>query len=314
MSRVLLTGATGFVGRHALAALVRDGHEVHAVARAAGPPQADVTWHALDLLDLSAPGVALIDELRPEVIMHLAWYAAHGEFWTSTENVRWVEASLALLRAFAAAGGRRAVFAGTCAEYDWANDRLDEDAPLRPATLYGASKHALQVVAQAFCDQAGVELAWGRLFFLYGPYEDPARFVSSIILALLRGEPASMTPGTQRRDFMHTADAGDAFAALVGADVCGPVNVASGKALTLRELAETIAARIDGAELRVGARPLAPDDPPALTTAARRLREEVGWTPAIGLSEGLDQVIGWWRERLVDDARVPPSPPRRVAP
>lgn len=313
MSRVLLTGATGFVGRHALAELARDGHEVHAVARTVGPAAAGVTWHALDLLDDGAPGAALIGELEPEVFVHLAWYAAHGKFWTSTENVRWVECSLALLRAFAAAGGRRAVIAGTCAEYDWANERLDEDAPLRPATLYGASKHALHTLAQAFCEQVDVELAWGRLFFLYGPDEDPARFVSSIVLALLRGEPASMTPGTQRRDFLHTADAGAAFAALAASDVCGPVNVASGEALALRELAEAIAVRIDGGELRVGARPLAPGDPPALTTAARRLREEVGWTPALSISEGLDQVIGWWRERLVDDAGVPPRPLRPSA-
>jgi nucleoside-diphosphate-sugar epimerase len=307
VSRVLLTGATGFVGRHALDALVRDGHEVHAVARSAGPETSGVSWHTVDLLAPGEPGAALIGDIEPEVLVHLAWYAAHGKFWSSAENLRWVGCSLALLRAFAAAGGRRAVVAGTCAEYDWSQEFLDEGAPLRPATLYGAAKHGLHTVAQAFCAQAGVELAWGRLFFLYGPYEDPARFVSSIVLALLRGEPASMTAGTQRRDFLHTADAGGAFAALAGSDLQGPVNIACGQAIALRDLAEAIAARIDGADLRVGARPIPPGDPPALLTAALRLREEVGWSPSIGIDEGLDQVIAWWRERLVQDAGDGPA-------
>ncbi|MEA2334601.1 MAG: hypothetical protein QOG40_1091, partial [Solirubrobacteraceae bacterium] len=146
MSRVLLTGSTGFVGRHTLEALVRGGHEVHAVARSAGPPTDGVSWHTVDLLDPAAPGAALISDVEPEMLVHLAWYAAHGSFWSSTQNLRWVECSLALLRAFAAAGGRRAVIAGTCAEYDWSQECLDEDAPLNPATLYGAAKHGLRTV------------------------------------------------------------------------------------------------------------------------------------------------------------------------
>jgi nucleoside-diphosphate-sugar epimerase len=310
VSRVLLTGATGFVGRHALDALARDGHEVHAVARSAGPATAGVSWHALDLLAPGAPGQALIADVEPEVLVHLAWYAAHGKFWNSAENLRWVECSLALLRAFALAGGRRAVIAGTCAEYDWSLQCLDEDAPLRPATLYGAAKHGLRIVAQAFCEQAQLELAWGRLFFLYGPFEDPGRFVSSIALALLRGERAAMTAGTQRRDFLHAADAGRAFAALADSEVQGPVNIASGESIALRDLAEAIAARIDGAQLDVGARATAPGDPPALVTAARRLREEVGWRPSIGIEQGVEQVVGWWRERLAGEVRDLPAPRR----
>lgn len=310
MSRVLLTGASGFVGRHALAALVRAGHEVHAVARTPELAQVGVTWHAVELLDGNVD--RLLADVEPELLVHLAWYAEHRKFWSSPENVRWVEASLALLRAFADSGGRRAVLAGTCAEYDWSVELLDEDAPLRPATLYGSAKHSLHVVAEPFCAEVGVELAWARLFFLYGPYEDPRRFVPSIVLALLRGEPARMTVGTQRRDFLHAADAGAAFAALADSEVVGAVNLARGTAYALRDLAEQIARRIEGAELQLGALATPADEPAALLTNARRLREEVGWTPRIGLDEGLDEVIGWWRARLLDGTREPSvlHPPR----
>ncbi len=295
MSRVLLTGASGFVGRHALAALAGAGHEVHAVARQPGTPVAGVTWHEADLL----AGSEIVAEIEPEILVHLAWYAEHGRFWSSLENPRWVEASLELLRRFAAVGGRRAVIAGSCAEYEWSSERYSERSALRPATLYGAAKHGLHVIASALAEQEGFELAWGRLFLLYGPDEAPERFVPSLIVALLQGRPAPMTDGAQIRDFLHSADAGAAFAALADSAVTGAVNVASGDATALRELARQIARRVGGEQLlRVGAVASREGEPPSLVADVRRLRDEVGWSPSIELDEGLDLVISWWRERL----------------
>jgi nucleoside-diphosphate-sugar epimerase len=295
VSRVLLTGATGFIGRQALTALVTAGHEVHAVARHpnVGPP--GVTWHKADLLI----DRAVVEQVEAEVLVHLAWYAEHRRFWTSGENVRWVEASLALLRAFAVAGGRRAVMAGTCAEYEWSRDVYAESAPLVPATLYGAAKHGLHVVSSALCKQLDIQLAWGRLFFLYGPHEAPGRFVPSMVLALMRGEPARMTEGTQRRDFLHSADSGAAFAALANSDITGAVNIATGQAVSLRELAEQIARHLGREELlRVGAVAGAEDEVPALVADVTRLHDELGWRPQIELADGLADVIAWWRERI----------------
>jgi len=149
MSRILLTGATGFIGRHVLPRLQGD---VHAVTRHASPAGDGVTWHRADLL----ASAAIVTEVRPEVLVHLAWYVEPGRYWTAPENIRWVEASLALLRAFAAAGGRRAVLAGTSAEYDWQalGGRCHEQrTPLRPATLYGAAKHALHTAAAPYAER-----------------------------------------------------------------------------------------------------------------------------------------------------------------
>jgi nucleoside-diphosphate-sugar epimerase len=293
VSRVLLTGATGFIGRQALTALASGAHEVHAVARRRGPDVPGVTWHEVDLLEELGP----IKPLKPEILVHLAWYAEHGKFWTSVENVRWVEASLELLRWFAAMGGRRAVMAGTCAEYEWSRDVYPESAPIALATLYGAAKHGLHVIARGLCDELGIGLAWGRLFFLYGPFESPGRFVPSIVRPLLRGEPARMTAGTQRRDYLHSADAGAAFAALAGSELTGAVNIASGQSLSLRELGEEIARRLGREELlEVGATPMSANDPLSLVADVSRLRDELGWTPEVSLSDGLDDVIGWWRE------------------
>jgi len=290
----MLTGATGFVGRHSLAALTRAGHEVHAVARRRGPDQPGVIWHEADLL----AGCEVVFDVEPESLLHLAWYAEHGKFWSSPENVRWVEASLALMRALVAVGGRRLVMAGTCAEYAWSRAVYSEGAPERPATLYGAAKHGLHVIAAALAEQTGLSLAWGRLFFLYGPFEAPERFVPSIVLPLLRGERAPMTEGSQRRDFLHVADAGAAFAALIDSSLTGAVNIASGVGVTLRELAVLIARQAGSPELLdVGAMPLREGEPRSIVAEVNRLHGELGWVPRIALEDGVKETVEWWRSR-----------------
>jgi nucleoside-diphosphate-sugar epimerase len=298
VSRVLVTGASGFIGRHALAPLAAAGHEVHAVARRAGPPAGAVTWHEADLLAPRATEV--VSAVAPTHLLHLAWYAEHGRFWTAPENVQWVQASLALLHAFAAAGGRRAVVAGTCAEYDWTagTGTFAEDAPLRPATLYGAAKRGLHEVAAAFADQAGFALAWGRVFFLYGADEAPKRLFASVAGALLAGEPARTTEGTQVRDFLHVDDVGAAFAALMDTGVTGAVNLGSGEGVAVRDAVTEIARAAGRPDLlELGALPPRPGEPPRLVADARRLREEVGFAPRIGLREGIARMLDELRSR-----------------
>ena len=299
MTRVLATGATGFIGAQVLEPLRRAGHELHAVSRTARPPDADVVWHDVDLL---APGAAarLVAEIRPEKLMHLAWYAEHGRFWTAPENVAWAEATLSLLRAFVDAGGRRVVIGGTCAEYDWSHAVLSEaTTPLAPATLYGISKHATRLLAAAYAREVGFELAWGRVFFLYGPGEAPERLVPSIARALLAGEEAQTTSGTQVRDFMHVSDVGAAFAALLDSPVQGPVNIATGQGVAVRDLVELVGRHVGHPELlRIGALPQRDGEPPELVADVAILREQVGFTPAYSLDRGLADAVEWWRRTL----------------
>jgi nucleoside-diphosphate-sugar epimerase len=281
MTRVLLTGATGFIGSHVRSTLADRGHEVHA-----------------NTADLLAPGAAeeAVRAAGATHLLHLAWYAVPGKFWTAPENRAWVDATVALLRAFYAAGGQRAVGAGTCAEYDWNGaGLLSEDAtPLRPATLYGQSKVAAFEAGAAL----GGELAWGRIFFLYGPGEHPDRLVSSVARRLLAGEEAPTSEGTQVRDFMHVADVAGAFAALVDADVTGPVNIGSGEPVTVREVVDEIGRAAGRPDLlRPGALPQREGEPPELIAETHRLRDEVGFRRRYDLASGIRDTVDWWRTR-----------------
>jgi nucleoside-diphosphate-sugar epimerase len=300
MTRVLVTGGSGFIGRMALAALRQRGLEVVALtsrARGERPAVQGVRWEVADLLGPEGAD-RVVSEVAPTHLLHLAWYAEPGVFWRSEENLRWVEGSLRLLRAFHAAGGRRAVLAGSCAEYAWGDEThcVEAETPLEPATLYGASKHALHTVADAYARETGMSLAWGRVFFVFGPFEHPARLVSSVARALTRGEEAPTSRGQQVRDFLCSIDLGDAFAALLASDVRGAVNLASGEQVRLLELVESVARAAGRPELlRVGARPRPTGEPAVLTADVTRLREEVGWSPARPLTERVDETVAWWR-------------------
>lgn len=299
MKRVLLTGAGGFVGRHCLHALLAQGYQVHAVAsRKHVPPPAlpGVRWYCADLLDRGQIS-ALLAEVRPTHLLHCAWYAVPGEYWTATENFHWVGASLHLLEAFAGEGGQRVVGVGSCAEYDWHDGHCSELATaLKPATTYGVCKHAFQLLLTAFSKQTRLSAAWGRLFFLYGPHESQERLVASAIRSILLGEPARCTHGRQIRDFLHVQDAADALVALLESDVLGPVNIASGAPVAVLEVVQEIADQLERPNLvRLGALPASENEPPVLVADVARLRDEVRWSPRGDLASGLAETIKWWK-------------------
>jgi nucleoside-diphosphate-sugar epimerase len=303
MRKVLITGAGGFLGRHCLPHLAARADEVHAVVRPDSPPMAleascqfhTVHVHRANLLDPSAVE-GLATKVQASHLLHLAWVATSGEYWTSPENQAWVDASLRLLRAFAEHGGRRAVLAGTCAEYDWAAGRCREDwTPLKPASLYGECKNALRERAEAYARRAGLGVAWARLFFLYGPREAPRRLVPTVARALLRGEPALCSSGVQRRDFLHVEDAATALVDLLRSDLAGPVNIGSGKAVPVHAVVRRLAALVGRPDLlRLDALP-ATNEAALVVADVSRLREDVGWAPRFALDFGLAQTVEWWK-------------------
>jgi nucleoside-diphosphate-sugar epimerase len=298
--RVLLTGASGFIGRHCLAPLCAAGYEVHAVSsRERSTERPEAKWHRADLLD-KAQLDQLITRIKPTHLLHFAWYAIPGKYPTSSENLRWCQSTLELLRSFADNGGKRAVFAGTCFEYDSGYGFCNEElTPSRPSTFYGVCKNGTREVAAGFSRQFGITSAWGRIFYLYGPHEPKVRMVPAVVLALLRGENAPCSHGRQVRDFLHVEDTASAFVSLLQSEVEGTVNIASGEPITIRSLVEHIAALLNSRDrVEFGAIAAAPNDPPFLVADTRRLREEVGWQPRITLEDGLEDTINWWRKEL----------------
>jgi nucleoside-diphosphate-sugar epimerase len=294
MHSVLVTGGSGFIGSQTLAPLAARGFRVHVASRRIPSTAAvshDITFHKCDL-DSPEQVWRLLHETRPTHLLHLAWYAEHGRFWTSPKNLDCVAASLTLFRAFAECGGKRIVAAGTCAEYDWTTgaERFAESSPVKPHTLYGRAKDSLRAILEQWSTGAGLSSAWGRVFLLYGPGEDERRLVPSIAGPLAEGGIAKCLCGTHVRDFLHVNDVAAAFAALVDSAVTGPVNVSSGEGIELGQVARLLAGpSVPAGRLQIEQRPFTPENPQHIVGDATRLRDEVGWRPSRTLEQGLDE-------------------------
>ncbi len=291
MTRVLVTGGSGFIGYHVLEALTDRFADVHACSRKSRPWIPGVTWHRTDVLD---PVLfdQLVQKVRPEVLLLLAWFATPPDYWKSPLNLQWAAASLLMVDAFVRAGGQRIVGVGTCAEYAWSDSPCVEGVtPIRPASVYGGCKAAVWSAIEPFARDVGVTAAWARVFFVYGPdpSSSPTRLVPSLVNAMLDGEPARCRTAAHLRDFLYVSDVADALAALTLSGVRGAVNIGCGTATRVGAIAEGIADRLKHREL------LQMEDGPAqdahVVANVDRLRNEVGWQPRVTLDEGLNKAV-----------------------
>src|SRR5262245_24968903 len=300
--RVFLTGATGFIGSQVARRLVADGCEVYALLR----PDSN-TWRIEDIL----PALRIVEgdlfalqelgqrleAIKPDLCIHLAWYAEPGKYLTSLENVRYVSASLEMAARLARVGCERIVGAGTCIEYDVAQGYLTETSRLAPQTLYAASKLSVYLVLEQLARITPMSVAWVRFFYLYGPYEDERRLVSSVIRSLLQGRSPATTAGAQVRDWLHVADVASAAWAVAQSTLSERCKIGSGQPITVRQVVETIGDLLGKPELpELGALPYRADDPMFVCANNRRLLE-TGWTPRFDLKQGLLDAINWWKTR-----------------
>lgn len=307
--KVLLTGASGFVGSWVLHTLLAEGrHQVVITLRPGSDawrirhllPQVSVEPVALD----DSPAVsALLARQRPQAVLHLAWGGVAGAQRNYPAQWRNLSDALHLLEAAAAAGAQHWIGLGSQAEYGPCSQLIDEDTPTRPTTLYGSAKLATAQLALATGAVLGLRCAWLRLFSSYGPKDHGHWMIPSLIGALLRGERPAVTLGEQRWDYIHVRDVARAITAVLDApEARGIFNLGSGQALPLRQTIEALRDRVaPGAPIGFGEVPYRADQVMHLQADIRRLQQATGWSPRVGLAEGMDETVAWYRDN-------PPQP------
>lgn len=299
---VLVTGANGFVGSQVVRQLVASDVEVAALIRPGSRRHRlkDVA-DKIQILEAdirhSGAVAAKLARFRPDACIHTAWYAVPGKYLVAPENLDSLRASMGLLEELARAGCEHVVGVGTCFEYLMASVPLTEESPTKPTTLYAAAKLAFSLVAGQRLAQLGIGMAWARLFYLYGPFEDFRRLVPAAISALTSGRDFATTSGEQVRDYMHIADVASGLCKLSSERLAGAFNVCSGEAVTIAGLMETLGDLLGRPELiRLGAFPNREWDPMYVCGDNHKLRTQARWSPRYTLREGLADTIEWWKE------------------
>jgi nucleoside-diphosphate-sugar epimerase len=309
--RCLITGATGFVGGWLLKRLKEDGHRLAVLVR----PTSDL-WRIEPWLDevtilqgdlsniVSAAGK--IKEFAPEWIFHLAWSGGHSSAYHFDPNQVYanVPGSLELMRIAAASGAAVFVNLGSCVEYGVYRVPVRETDAVQPANLYGAAKHAVELLGEKLCPRLGLRFASFRLFWAYGPGDDDARLLPSLYRKLLRGERHAMTPGEQLWDLSYIEDVIDALVKVAETpDAAGFFNLGSGEPVSIRSVAQMVGAALGREELfGIGDLPYAAGQIMHLQADVSRLRAATGWEPKVSLAEGLRRTKDWY----LSGSRTPP--------
>jgi nucleoside-diphosphate-sugar epimerase len=267
---VLLTGATGFVGRQVLQALDLCGVRVRVVIRE-GTQSRLPTLECFETTVITEDMFAENDDWWANVckgvdaVIHVAWYAEPGKYLHSAKNIDCLAGTLQLAKGAARSKVRRFIGIGTCFEYDLAGGMLSIETPLRPLTPYAGAKAAAFMALSQWLPLQEVEFAWCRLFYLYGDGEDERRLVPYLRSKLTSGEPAELTSGNQIRDFLDVSEAGRMIVKTALSNQQGPVNICSGIPITVRQLTEQIAEEYGCRDLlKFGARPDNLIDPPCV--------------------------------------------------
>jgi nucleoside-diphosphate-sugar epimerase len=269
-SLILLTGAAGFVGRQVLHVLGERGCRVRPVVREgqqeklARDDVIDTIVTSPDIFTESAAWWARACH-GVDTVIHAAWYSEPGQYLQSPKNEECLSGTLLLAEGAVRAKVRRFVGVGTCFEYDLNAGPLSIKTPLRPSTPYARAKVDVFHALSASLPRQDVAFAWCRLFYLYGEGEDARRLVSYVRVRLQAGEPAELSSGTQVRGYLDVREAGRMIADVALGRQEGPVNICSGKPVTVREVAERIADEFGRRDLlRFGARADNPADPPSV--------------------------------------------------
>lgn len=293
---VVLTGATGFVGKHVLLEFLKNKFVVHVLGRTAPVlKHTNLHFHSIDLLDDSSSNnlVEIFSKIKPTTLLHLAWYVTPGKFWTSTENVTWVYKSFELLRIFNEHGGQRATFIGSCAEYSWEENEIcnEKTTALLPSTLYGQAKKSLFELATKYAEDNKLSFSWARLFFMFGEGEPKEKLVGSVINSLNNDEKVTCKNPGLIRDYMYVKEIAKALAMLLGSDVQGPINIATGKQTVIGELMQSIGTLLGKPSLIEETIASISNQPLYIVANVNRLREEVGYFKNSSTEEDLRKYI-----------------------
>ena len=244
--KILLTGATGFIGRQVLNALQKKNIELVLIVRPGSEKKIQSNTSISKIIfsdDIFSESTQWWEKAfqNIEIVIHIAWYLEPGKYLHSDHNIHCYKGSVKMAKGSINSKVKRFISIGTCLEYKASPIALTINSPLNPLNPYALAKVKLYKKLNTLRPENNIEFAWCRVFYLYGEHEDDRRLVPFLRSRLKIGKVAKLSSGKLIRDYMDVSEAGNAIAAVALSKVKGVVNICSEKPISIRELAENIA-------------------------------------------------------------------------
>lgn len=246
MKKVIVTGINGLIGQYISEPLKDLDFEVYGIGRR--DFETDKFNYKKRDINNSLEIKNLFEEIKPQYLIHLAWDTNKG-YLESDDNFDLLASSINMLKYFRENGGKKALFTGTCFEYKFKDSPLKEEDELKPNTIYAKCKNYLREISEIYCQKYNMEFCWGRIFYTYGANEHPNRLFPHIINSLNNGKKVSINHSQLKRDYIFAGDIAKAISLIIDSNISGAVNLCSGKATTLENIARTIAEKLNKLEL-----------------------------------------------------------------
>ena len=282
--RVLVTGATGFIGHHVVSSLSDAGHRILGTSRS---PMRTASLAGLDLCayQMGDPLPRTITEWTPEAVIHLAWEGIPD--FSRQRCKRNVENQTGFLQsALELPSVSRIVMAGSCREYGAEVGRSSGSVEVAPDDDFGRAKVSIHRMLRTGCAEARVGLTWFRLFYVYGPGQRRESLIPSVLHQLASGDSPVVEQPDAAKDFVFVSDVADAFERAVrSTSVHDVIDLGFGR---LRRVQEVVDAAVGGSDLPSqppGGRSRPPED--GLWANLDAARDVLGWRPTTGLVEGI---------------------------
>ena len=289
--KVFLTGGTGLIGKETIPFLKENGFDIYALTLGDESDTKDIKYIKANLFDKTEID-NILHQIKPEYLLHFAWLST-GLF-NDNSNFDFLTASIDLLKSFVKNGGKRAVMAGTYAEYGYHNETLTETMPAEPINIYSKCKDFVHQISELYCQNNNVSFGWGRIFSAFGKEKDPRRLTSDVINHLLADEEVVIRSGSLIRDYIYAKDIAAAFVKFLDSSVEGTVNICTGKEMSIHDYVMTIA-QLMGKENLVRFNEQASPQQQRVVGNPFRLNLEVGYTPKYSIKEALNEVLESYR-------------------
>lgn len=287
--KVLVTGATGLIGKELIKPLQEAGFNIYAITIDDNNPDNGVNWIKGSLFDEKFIADTM-EKVKPEYLLNMAW-ATTGDYLKSDINYKFLNAGINLLKYFKDNAGKRVIYAGTCFEYKFKDEPLKEADELETEkTVYTFAKNKLHEIAEYFCKMHNISFGYGRIFYVYGRNEDKTRLTGMIIDKLSRNEKVIIKSGKLIKDYMYTKDIASAFVKFLDSSVEGVVNICMGDAISIKDFALTIG-KIMSKEDLIIFKDEQSNQPPIIVGDNSRLLNEVKYEIKYNIQNAIKEIL-----------------------